>query len=307
MTLAQDCSLILDEDDSVFGVAIYNISGEGNHIVYPVSRLQTIAQSVIESHTSIAYGWLGATGQDAPRSAGARVRRLPSAAELGVQILNIAPDSPAEMAGVKPQDVVVAVNDRRINTYSQMVSMMKQISPDNEVSLRVKRGAEYMLLKAKLTSAPAFEPEQQLVAFNRKLDDIERELKALPPTDPNRPHLESRKDAWRKFVNGLVDGIWNQAPPDVRLRVLYGFEIQPLTSQLMSYFAAPNGLLVSNVNEGAVAARSGLQAGDVIIAAGAKQINSINDLIDALDSTGGSPLEITVARRHERVKIRFQR
>jgi PDZ domain-containing protein len=307
MTLAQDCSLILDEDDSVFGVAIYNISGEGNHIVYPVSRLQTIAQSVIESHTSIAYGWLGATGQDAPRSAGARVRRLPSAAELGVQILNIAPDSPAEMAGVKPQDVVVAVNDRRINTYSQMVSMMKQISPDNEVSLRVKRGAEYMLLKAKLTSAPAFEPEQQLVAFNRKLDDIERELKALPPTDPNRPHLESRKDAWRKFVNGLVDGIWNQAPPDVRLRVLYGFEIQPLTSQLMSYFTAPNGLLVSNVNEGAVAARSGLQAGDVIIAAGAKQINSINDLIDALDSTGGSPLEITVARRHERVKIRFQR
>jgi S1-C subfamily serine protease len=307
MTLAQDCSLILDEDDSVFGVAIYNISGEGNHIVYPVSRLQTIAQSVIESHTSIAYGWLGATGQDAPRSAGARVRRLPSAAELGVQILNIAPDSPAEMAGVKPQDVVVAVNDRRINTYSQMVSMMKQISPDNEVSLRVKRGAEYMLLKAKLTSAPAFEPEQQLVAFNRKLDDIERELKALPPTDPNRPHLESRKDAWRKFVNGLVDGIWNQAPPDVRLRVLYGFEIQPLTSQLMSYFAAPNGLLVSNVNEGAVAARSGLQAGDVIIAAGAKQINSINNLIDALDSTGGSPLEITVARRHERVKIRFQR
>src|SRR5262245_39851768 len=102
MTLAQDCSLILDEDDSVFGVAIYNISGEGNHVVYPVSRLQTIARSVIESHTSIAYGWLGAQGQDAPRvtPALAPFRRLQSPAErgavmasvdLGVQILNIAP------------------------------------------------------------------------------------------------------------------------------------------------------------------------------------------------------------------------
>jgi S1-C subfamily serine protease len=321
MTLAQDCSLILDENDSVFGVAIYNIGDEGNHLVYPVSRLQTIAQSVIESHTSIAYGWLGAWGQDTPRPAPARVRRRPATGlpttglaqvelapmEPGVQILNIAPDSPAEIAGVKPHDVVVAVNERRIDTFSQMVSMMRQISPDNEVSLRVKRGNEYKLLKAKLISAPAFEPEQQFVAFNRKLNDIERELNSLPPTDPNRPHLESRKDAWRKFVNGLVDGIWNQAPLDVRLRVLYGFEIQQLTGQLMTYFAAPNGLLVSNVNEGTLAARSGLLPGDVIINAGAKQINRLADLVDALDSANGSPIEITVARRHERVKITFQR
>jgi S1-C subfamily serine protease len=312
MTLAQDCSLILDEDDSVFGVAIYNISGEGNHLVYPISRLQTIAQSIIESHASIAYGWLGAQGQDAPRPAPARVRGYRSstdlaAVDLGVQILNIAPDSPAEIAGVKPHDVVVAVNDRRISTYSQMVTMMMQISPDNEVSLRVKRGNEYKLLKAKLTSAPAIEPEQQFVAFNRELDNIERQLNSLSPTDPNRPHLESRKDAWRKFVNGLVDGIWNQAPLDVRLRVLYGFEIQALTGQLMSYFAAPNGLLVSNVSEGAIAARSGLQAGDVIIDAGAKQINRLADLVDALDSANSSPIEITVARRGKRVNIKFQR
>jgi S1-C subfamily serine protease len=91
------------------------------------------------------------------------------------------------------------------------------------------------------------------------------------------------------------------------LRVLYGIEIQTLTGQLMSYFAAPNGLLVSNVNEGAVAARSGLQAGDVIVDAGARPINKLADLIDALDSASGSPLEITVARRGERVKITFQR
>src|SRR5262245_28164917 len=307
MTIAQDCSLILDKDDSVFGVAIYTIGGEGNHLVYPISRLQTIAQSIIKSHTSIAYGWLGATGQDAARPAPVRVNRHQAAAELGVQILNIAPDGPAEKAGVKPDDVVVAVNDHRIATYEQMVSLMKQISPDNEVSLKVKRGNEYKLLKARLTSAPAVEPEQQFVAFNRKLNDIEMELNSLPPTDPNRPHLENRKDAWRKFVNGLVDGIWNQAPPDVRLRVLYGFEIQTLTGQLMSYFETSNGLLVSNVNENTVAARSGLMAGDVVVEAGAKQINRLADLIEALDSAGGSPVEITVARRRELIKITFRR
>ncbi len=307
LTPAQDCSLILDKDDSVFGVAIYNIGGEGKHLVYPVSRLQTIAQSVIKSHSSIAYGWLGATGEDAPRPAPARASKPQAQAELGVRILNIAPDSPAEKAGVKPLDVVVAVNDHRVSTQAQMVSLMKQISPDNEVSLKVKRGNEYKHLKAKLISAPAIEPEQQIVFFNRKLNDTEKELNSLPPTDPNRTHLEHRKDAWRRFVNGLVDGIWNQAQPDVRLRILYGFEIQTLTGQLMSYFAAPNGLLVSNVNENTVAARSGLQAGDVIVEAGAKPINRLADLIDALDDNAAAPIEITVARRRERIKITFQR
>jgi S1-C subfamily serine protease len=328
LTIAQDCSLILDKDDSVFGVAVYNISGDGAHLVYPVSRLQTIAQSIIKSHASIAYGWLGATGEDAPRLAPPRRGHSKTLGPLGdttqappgptrapvdrpqapgVRILNIVPDSPAEKAGVQPHDVVVAVNDHKIVTFDQMVSMMKQISPDNEVALKVKRGNEIKLLKAKLTSAPPAEPEQQFVTFNSKLDAIEKELNALPPADPNRAHLENRKDAWRKLVNGLVDGIWNQAPPDVRLRVLYGFEVQTLTGQLMSYFAVDNGLLVSNVNENTVAARAALQAGDVILESGAKSINKLADLIDALDSAGGSPLEFTVARNRERLKITFRR
>jgi S1-C subfamily serine protease len=307
LTPVQDCSLILAKDDSIFGVAIYNIGGEGKHLVYPVSRLQTIAQSVIKSHASIAYGWLGVSGEDESRPAPTRGSRLQAPAELGVRILNIAPDSPAEKAGVKPHDVVVAVNNYKVDNQAQMASMMRQISPDNEIALKVKRGNEYKFLKAKLISAPAIEPEQQIAAFNSKLNDIEKELNLLPPTDPNRPHLENRKEAWRRFVNGLVDGIWNQAQPDVRLRVLYGFEIQTLTGQLMSYFAVNNGLLVSNVSENTVAARSGLRAGDVIVAAGAKPIHRLANLIDALDDAGAAPFEITVARRRELIKLTFQR
>jgi len=284
------------------------VRDESEHVDWFETQLETVRQignGLASSDRT--RGGVGRRGQAPPRPAPVRVNRHQAPAELGVQILNIAPDGPAEKAGVKPDDVVVAVNDHRIATYEQMVSLMKQISPDNEVSLKVKRGNEYKLLKAKLTSAPAIEPEQQFVAFNRKLNDIEMELNSLPPTDPNRPHLENRKDAWRKFVNGLVDGIWNQAPLDVRLRVLYGFEIQTLTGQLMSYFATPNGLLVSNVNENTVAARSGLKAGDVIVEAGAKQINRLADLIDALDSASGAPVEITVARRRELIKITFRR
>jgi S1-C subfamily serine protease len=303
LTPVQDCSLILEKDNSVFGIAIYSIGGEGKHLVYPVSRVQTIAQSVIKSHKSIAYGWLGATGRDVYAPIPTKMNAASAPAELGVRITAVAPDSPAELAGVKPLDVVVSVNDRKVDTHAQMVTLMRQIPPDSEVTLRVRRGAEYRVLKAKLVPAPATEPEQQLIAFASQLEGIENELKSLPATDPSRPNLEGRQKAWL----GFIEGIRTAAPLDIRLRVYYGFEVQPLTVQLMNYFTVTNGVLVTNVKEDDKAAKSGLQAGDVIVKVGEKTVTNLAILIAALDAATGESVEITVSRRREQVKIAFQR
>src|SRR5262249_35822760 len=140
------------------------------------------------------------------------------------------------------------------------------------------------------------------IAYNRRVKNIETELSQLPPTDPNRPQLEGRKDAWLIFVVPIM----SKAAPEIRLRVFYGFEIQTLTGQLMSYFAVNNGVLVSNVTENDKAARSGLQAGDIITEIGGKSITNLDNLIAALDAAGAAPFEITVSRRRERVKITFR-
>ncbi|MGH9935486.1 MAG: PDZ domain-containing protein, partial [Blastocatellia bacterium] len=104
----------------------------------------------------------------------------------------------------------------------------------------------------------------------------------------------------------FLDNIYRTASPDVRMRVLYGFEVQTLPGQLMSYFAAPNGVLVSNVTEKEKAARAGLRAGDVIIKAGEKPIDTLDHLIEALDAAT-APVEITISRRREHMKITLQR
>ncbi len=303
LTPVQDCSLILNKDDSVFGIAIYNIGSEGKHLVYPISRVQTIARSVIKNNTSIAYGWLGATGRDVLANVTTPLNKQQAPAELGVRILAIAPDSPAEKAGVKPHDIVVAVNDRKVDTYAQMVTLMRQIPADSEVSLKVKRSNEYKVMKATLVPAPATEPVHQLLTFARRLEGLEDELKTLPLTDPNRPRVEIRKEALADFIRIVT----SQAAPDIRMRVLYGFEIQPLTSQLMSYFAVTNGVLVSHVTEKDRASRAGLRAGDVITEAGGKPINKLDHLITVLDGAAGAPVEITVSRRREEIKLTFQR
>jgi S1-C subfamily serine protease len=63
-------------------------------------------------------------------------------------------------------------------------------------------------------------------------------------------------------------------------------------------------VLVSHVAENNKAARAGLRAGDVIIEAGGNPVNNLANLIAALD--GAAPVEITVSRRREKLKIVFQ-
>jgi S1-C subfamily serine protease len=302
MTAVQDCSLILNKDDSVFGMAIYNIGSEGKHLVYPVSRVQSIAQSVIKNEKSIAYGWLGATGSNVYATITNPIGPKQPPTEFGWRVLGIAPDSPAEKAGVKIGDIMLAVNDQKVDTYAQTGTLMKQLPPDCEVTLKVKRNKEYKILKARLIPAPAIEPEQQLIEFTNSLQGIENELKVLPASHPNRPNLEDRQRAWGDWVKIIGTG----APKDVRLRVFYKFEIQTLTGQLMSYFAVNNGVLVSSVTENGKASRSGLQVGDIIIEVGGRSITNLDTLIGALDACGAEPFEITVSRRRERLKITFK-
>jgi type II secretory pathway component PulC len=293
----QDCSLILDKGDSIFGLAFYNIGGQGPHLVYPIAQILKIAQPVIRSNQSIANGWLGAS----PREM--QTANDPTAEKPGVRLVAVAPDSPADMAGVKAQDILLSVNNLRVETPSQLATIMQQMPAESEVMLRVQRGSEYKNLRARLVPAPAIEPEQQVFTFAQRLETMEEELKSISPTDPNRREQESKVGMMRDFFGAVA----RQAPPEVRLRVFYGFEIQALTGQLMRYFAVTNGILVSNVTENNKAARSGLMAGDVILKVGDVQIDNLADLITALDKSSGESVEITVSRRREQMKINFPR
>ncbi|MDX2041203.1 MAG: PDZ domain-containing protein [Acidobacteriota bacterium] len=300
ITAMQDGSLIYAKD-SLFGVVLYNTGREGSHIVYPISRVLAIAESVIKSNQSIAYGWLGANGQNYSPALPTQTSRTPG--ESGVIITTIAPDSPADLAGVKTKDILLSVNERRVETRDQLASALRQIPADSEISLRVRRGAEYKMFKAKLVPAPSTEPEQQIFSFVRRLEAMKAELKAIPAGDPKRQNLEARYSMMSSFVQSVS----SPAPPDIRLRVFYGLEVQSMTGQLMTYFAVTNGLLVSCVSDKNKAALGGLKPGDVIVKVGDQQINSLLSLVNGLDNAQGDTIEITVSRRRETVKLSLPR
>ncbi|QQS49235.1 MAG: PDZ domain-containing protein [Acidobacteriota bacterium] len=305
LTPVQDCSLILERNNSVFGIAIYDTGSQGPHLVYPITRVRTIVSTIISANRSLAHGWLGATGIDAAPTLPTATSK-PSTADLGVRITAVAPDSPADKAGMKARDILLGINDRRVQTYAQLATLIRQIPANSQITLQVKRGNEYKVFKATLIPAPATEPEQQLIAFARRLETMEEELRSMPQDDPNRQNFESRVGMMRVFVGAVT----RPAPPEIRLRVFYGLEVQSLTGQLMNYFAVTNGLLVTRVIENGKAAASGLSAGDVITRIGESTIINLQDLINALDRIPpDQPAagEITVLRRRESVKLHFRR
>lgn len=302
LTAAQDGSLILGPGNEIFGMAIYDSGGQGQHLVYPMSRILTIARTIISSRESLRYGWFGATGMDV--RVGPPSRTFSQSVEnLGVRIIAVAPDSPADRAGVEPKDILLSVNDQRVTSYAQLATIIRQLPPDSEITVRVRRGQETKILRSRLVPAPSIEPEQQLLAFARQLETMEKEWRALPTTDPRRPALGTRIEKMRNFVGAITA----PAPPEIRLRVFYGIEIIPLTSQLMRHFAVDHGLLVSSTFEKREGATTELRAGDIILRVGEQRVNDLAGLLEALEKMKSGLVNITIMRNRQELVIGVER
>jgi S1-C subfamily serine protease len=297
LTAIQDGSLVVDGSGAIFGIAVHDLTEEGYNLVYSMGRVRTIAAAVLGARGSLAHGWLGATGVTLTISATTRQKTTPI--DLGVRVTGVLPDSPAEQAGIQPHDVLLAINDRSIASVEQLSSTLRQLSADSEVTLRVKRGREYKRLQAKLAPAPALESGQQITVFAGQLRSWEEKLQALPPAAPERRQIEPKVTAMR----AIMDNILGPAPVEVKLRVRFGIETQPLTTQLMRYFAVPGGALVTAIAEGSPAARAGLRAGDVIIAVGKNAIADSSSLLRAIDELGDGQVTLTIARQREQMQV----
>lgn len=302
ITPVQDCSPVFSNDGTLFGVAIYDTNSEGQSVVYPLTRVLDIVAKVVKSNESLAYGWLGAT-PDLNMSAPIQTTpNSPVKPELGVRVRDVFPDSPAEQAGIKPRDILLSINDRRVESNAQLTTALRQLPPDSEIAVRIKRDSEYKIVKARLVPSPALEPSQMLPALLNRLEKMKSQLSALSPNDPKRSSLQDKVET----MDSIMKGIARPSPPDVKLRVYYGLEVQPLTAQLQEFFGTTHGVLIAAVAANQRAAQSGLVAGDLLIAIGEKKISDLASLLQALDEAAEAT-ELTVLRQQATLKLKLQR
>ncbi|MBZ5551980.1 MAG: PDZ domain-containing protein [Acidobacteriia bacterium] len=219
--------------------------------------------------------WLGVSISDLTK---AKVSELKLPDENGVLIDSVEKDSPAQKAGLHPNDVIVQFNGVKVLTTRQFTRMMRELLPDRTSSLVVVRTGAPKTIAVTLGKHPGSETNDvytlNLAPFRKNLDE-----------------LTERFHNWEGPQGAMA---YLLEPRQGRL----GVNIDSLTPQLGEYFGVKDGhgALITSVRKESPAEKAGLKAGDVIVGIDSKEVASTEDVMRMIRAKREGDLEIKVLR-----------
>lgn len=113
----------------------------------PINLASSVLQSLIATGT-VARGFLGISAQAVPAE-DTDALHLPKGTR-GAMITDVTPDSPAEKAGLKRGDVVLAFNGQTVASWEDLRLIIAETSPGTTVELKVSRNGKPMQVTAAL-------------------------------------------------------------------------------------------------------------------------------------------------------------
>jgi len=202
----------------------------------------------------------------------------------GVGVTRIVKDSPAEKAGLRPDDVILRVDGESITSVRKLNRIVSELAPDQSVKITVSRNGS----------------EQDITATigKRSANFFTKDLLGKQPKVWKWEGNEPKE--W-KFEGPLLNkGFPNNGDLTFMLdnsrRI--GVSTMELTKQLADYFGITGGkgVLVTAVTEDGPAARAGVRAGDVITAVDGEAINSPGDVTRVINRKKEGDVTLTVVR-----------
>jgi S1-C subfamily serine protease len=138
---------LVDRSGAVVGITTRTGSGDLGHVI-PIDLARKVAEKLI-ADGRVTYPWLGVSGTDLDPW---------TAREYGVGtgtlIRRVTPKSPAELSGLKVQDVVTAVENLPISTMNELMMLVRRHEPGEKVQLTVVRSGVTRNMKVRLTETP---------------------------------------------------------------------------------------------------------------------------------------------------------
>jgi serine protease DegQ len=135
---------LIDTNGNLLGInsAIYSRSGGslGIGFAIPVSTARTVMEQII-TNGQVVRGWIGVEPQALTPEL-AESFGLDKLNPQGVVIAGVLQNGPADRAGVKPGDVVVAINNNRLRSTADLMNSVAQLAPDSKAQLKLVRNAK---------------------------------------------------------------------------------------------------------------------------------------------------------------------
>lgn len=104
----------------------------------------------------------------------------------GVRVIEVRPGSPAEKAGLRPQDLVTGVAGTRVRELADMASILSLFSPGDTIALDVRRGEQALQIKVTLGTRPGSpaQPSVQVPQPPPALPEPPGSPATVPPLPP---------------------------------------------------------------------------------------------------------------------------
>lgn len=218
------------------------------------------APQVYEYHTALSGSYLGVNLAEIDTN---RARELKLKEPTGVEITRVEEGSPADKAGLKPNDVVLEYNGQHVEGMEQFGRLVRETPSGREARLLISRNGVTQTVIATVAV-------RKVKAFGGNPKDFIPDMPEIHI--PDMPQVFSM---WRSPMLGV--------------------EAEALGSQLAEYFGVKQGVLVRSVLKDSAAEKAGIKAGDVITKVDGVSVTTPNELSSAVRSASSKktfPLEL---------------
>jgi Do/DeqQ family serine protease len=135
---------LVDVNGNLLGIntAIYSRSGGSMGIGFaiPVSTAKQVLEGIVKDG-QVTRGWIGVEPQELNAELIEAFKLRPEAAKAGgVIITGVLQNGPAAQGGIRPGDVITAVNGQPVSNVSQLLTAVAALKPGTPAPLTVLRG-----------------------------------------------------------------------------------------------------------------------------------------------------------------------
>ncbi len=180
----------------------------------------------------------------------------------GALITYVSPDSPAQKAGIRVEDIVIQINGQRVDDSSRLRLIVSSMKPGTSIPVVVLRDNKPVTLNATLEALP------------------EAALSEISPGSRNTPRKAPGANSDAELVRGVI--------------------VQNLSPALRERYDIPKdvtGIIVAKLDPASKAAGKGLEEGDVITHINRKVVTSAAEAQTLAKASGDTTILLRLVRK----------
>ena len=282
---------------------------------------QSISRALMqvrENEQAMPRGWIGLVVQ------GPGISPRVEGGELLVRyfayprVVSIDPSSPAQRAGIVPNDTLLAYNGDDVSEGD--ISLTRLLIPNARVTVRIRRDGKTRDIPVTVAAAP-MRIVQRRDDESRARDQREQWVVATVPEAPGFPRMPALAPATGPMRVSARTPMAPTAPmppmPDMvrggMLSVAFpyasgvaGAQLSTISEGLGRALGVSGGVLVTSAPVGSPASESGLMDGDVIAKVGrqsVRRVSEVTDLVRLAAENGDHAVELEIVRQRKPMKL----